>query len=601
MIGSEAVQSEPWADPQGEPMTRRAWRPRSLRWQIAPPYGRAAELARRLGTAPLVAQVLANRGMTDLEAARSFLNPKLADLHDPALLPGTETAARRIAKALADGEKIVIYGDYDVDGMTAVAILHACIKMLGGQADFYVPHRLDEGYGVNAEAIGRIVADGAQLIVTVDCGISAVGPLGEATKAGVDVIVTDHHDPPEVLPAAAAIVHPRVPDGVYPNGELSGAGVAFKLAWQVARAVCGRERVDEPMREFLLNATCLAALGTIADVVPLVGENRSLATYGLKGLPASTHAGLRALLEAAGLVGEKLDAYHVGFLLAPRLNACGRMGHARLAVELLTDASPARSRTIAQYLNQQNAERQRVERAIAEEAAEMVIRQGLDAPENRILVLASEDWHGGVIGIVASRLVEQFGRPAILVAFDGDGGQGSGRSIPGFHMRDALSACSRYLRSFGGHAMAGGIRIERGQTEAFARAIGEYARQHVRQEDLAPSLAIDAETTLSALTYHTAEHLTRMGPFGQGNPRPVVAVRHCRLLGAPRRMGRGGQTVSLLLSQGDARARAVGFGMGDLADHLVGIHGVDVAAEPTLNTFRGVTTVELQLRDVVWD
>ena len=581
-------------------MARRAWRPKSLRWQVTPPPPGAGELARRLGTAPLVAQVLANRGLTDIEAARRFLNPKLTDLHDPTRLPGTEAAAGRIAKALADGEKIVIYGDYDVDGMTAIAILHACIKMLGGQADFYVPHRLDEGYGVNAEAIGKIVADGAQLIVTVDCGISAAEPLRAATDAGVDVIVTDHHSPPDALPDAAAIVHPRLGEEAYPNGDLAGAGVAFKVAWQLARVVCGRDRVDEPMREFLLNATCLAALGTIADVVPLVGENRSLATYGLRGLPATKHAGLRALLEAAGLVGEKLDAYHVGFLLAPRLNACGRMGHARLAVELLTDAPPARSRQIAQYLNQQNAERQRIEKAIAEEAAEMVVRRGLDGPDSRIIVLASESWHGGVIGIVASRLVERFARPAILVAFNGDGGQGSGRSIAGFHMRDALAACSEHLESFGGHAMAGGIRIARDRVEAFAEAIGDYARRHVSAEELTPSLGIDAETTLAALSYHAVDHITRMGPFGSGNPRPVVAVRGCRLLGAPRRMGRGGKTVSLLLTQGGGRVRAVGFGMGDLADHLVGIHTVDVAGEPTLNSFRGATNVELQLRDVVW-
>ncbi len=581
-------------------MASRAWRPRTLRWVVARPFERAEELARRLGTTPLVAQILANRGMTDVEAARGFMNPRLSDLHDPALLPGAQVAADRIARALRDGERTVIYGDYDVDGMTGVAILHACLKMLGAAADFYVPHRLDEGYGVNAEAVKRIVADGAQLLITVDCGISAVEPLRAATEAGVDVIVTDHHSLPRELPDVTAIVHPRAPQGAYPNADLSGAGVAFKLAWQLARAVCGRDRVDEAMRDFLLDATCLAALGTIADVVPLLGENRSLATFGLRGLPATKHPGLRALLEAAGLAGEKLDAYHVGFLLAPRLNACGRMGHARLAVELLTHASPERARSIAEYLNRQNAERQRVERAMAVEAAEMVVSRGLDDPDNRMIVLASDDWHGGVIGIVASRMVERFSRPTILVAFNGQGGQGSGRSIPGFDMREALAACSQHLKSFGGHAMAAGVRIERDQVEPFARALGEYARRHIPAERLAPSLAIDAETTLRALSYTAAGHVSRLAPFGEANPRPVVAVRNCRLIAAPRRMGRSGDTVSLLLGQDDSRIRSVGFGMGDLVDHLAGIHVVDVAGTPALNTFRGRTSVELQLKDVVW-
>jgi len=297
--------------------TRGAWTPRALRWQVAPVFPAARELAGRLGTTALVAQVLANRGLDQPAAAKAFLQPKLTDLHDPALLAGAEQAALLIVDAVRRGRKIVIYGDYDVDGMTAVAILHACLKMLGAKADFYVPHRLDEGYGVNAEAIAKIVADGAEMIVTVDCGISAAGPIASAVAAGVTVIVTDHHSPPEQLPPAAAIVHPRIPAGGYPNPDLSGAGVAFKLAWQIARAACGRQRVDEAMRDFLLDATCLAALGTIADVVPLVGENRSLATYGLQGLPSSKHPGLRALLESADLTGEKLDAYHVGFLLAP--------------------------------------------------------------------------------------------------------------------------------------------------------------------------------------------------------------------------------------------------------------------------------------------
>ena len=581
-------------------MASRAWTPKSLEWKLASPFPQADELARQLQTAPLVAQILANRGCADPDAAEAMLNPKLTDLHDPTLLSGCESAARRLAKAVADKEKILIYGDYDVDGMTATAILHACLRMLGATADFYVPHRLEEGYGVNVEAVRKIVANGAQLIVTVDCGISAIEPIAEAVAAGVDVIVTDHHTPPETLPDVSAVVHPNLPGGQYPNANLAGAGVAFKLAWQLAREVCGSTRVDEPMRNFLLDATCLAALGTIADVVPLIGENRTLATFGLRGLPGSNHPGLRALLESANLVGEKLDAYHVGFLLAPRLNAAGRMGHARLAVELLTSATAQRSRTIADYLNKQNTERQKVERAIATEAAEMVVDRGLDAPDSRIIVLASETWHGGVIGIVASRLVEKFGRPAILVALNGDGGQGSGRSIPGFNLYDAMAACSGHLRSCGGHAMAGGLRIDREKIDDFAAAIGEYARQHVPAKSTAGELEIDAECTLADLSYQAVQHLSRLGPHGQGNPEPVVAIRGCKLIAKPRRMGRGGKTVGMLLGQGETKMRAVGFGMGDLADLLEGVRTVDVAAAASLNSFQGRTNVELNLKDVTW-
>ncbi len=579
-----------------------AWRPNSPRWCIAKPFDDTDQLAQKLGTAPLIVQMLANRGITDLEGARSFLNPKLSDLHDPAELPGAREAGQRIARAVADKERIVIYGDYDVDGITAVAILHACLRLVDANVGFYVPHRLEEGYGVNRDAVRKLLDEGTQLLITVDCGISAVGPLTEAMGRGMDVIITDHHSPPapEARPDATAIVHPQIGD--YPNPYLSGAGVAFKVAWETARNICGTERVDAPMRDFLLDATSLAALGTVADVVPLTGENRALVTYGLRGLPATKHPGLRALLESARLADEKLDAYHVGFVLAPRINACGRMGHARLAVELLTDAPPERCKKIAEYLGTQNNKRRQIERAITQEAIEMVTSRGLDSPENRAIVLWSEKWHGGVIGIVASRLVRRFGRPAIMVAINGEGGgQGSGRSIEGFHMRDALAECSEHLLNFGGHAMAGGLRVESAKLPAFAAAFAHHAEQCITEEQLSPTLRIDAETTLGALNFKVAEHIGRLQPFGEGNPRPLIVVRGCEVLTPPKRMGRNGATVGMMLSQGGARMRAVGFGMGDLADQMIGINTIDVAAEPVLNTFNGRTTVELKLTDVKWE
>ena len=581
-------------------MASSAWRPGSRNWQVAPPFDGAEDLARRLGTAPLVAQVLANRDMAELEAAKAFMNPSLKDLHDPLLLGGARQAATCIAKAVADKKRIVIYGDYDVDGITGVAILHACLRMVGAEAGFYVPHRLEEGYGVNTEAVGKIADAGAAMLITVDCGISAIGPLAEARDRGLQVVVTDHHGLGDELPEAEAIVHPRLGGSEYPNPNLSGSGVAFKVAWQLAREICGSDRVDQPMRDFLLNSTCLAALGTIADVVPLVGENRALAVHGLRGLPASSHPGIRALLESSGLANEKLDAYHVGFVLAPRINA-GRMGHARLAVELLTDAPEKRCREIARYLAEQNAERQRIQRQIAQQAIEMIESDRLDSPDRRAIVLWSDQWHGGIVGIVASRLVEQYSRPVIMLAINGEGNaQGSGRSIPGFNMRAALAACSENLISFGGHAMAGGLRLEPANISRFAEAFCQYAAGRIGEDQLTPPLAIDAEVTLAELSYTVVEHLSRLAPFGEGNPDPMVAVRNCRMLMPPKRMGRKGDTVSLMLGQNQARLRAVGFGMGKLADLLVGVNVIDVAGQPTLNTFNNRTSVELKLADVSW-
>ena len=578
----------------------RAWRPTSRRWEIAPPYDGADDLARHLHTSPLVAQMLHNRGLDDPDAADAFLNPKLTDLHPPESLDGCVEAAQRIARAVAGNEKILLYGDYDVDGITGVTILQSLLRMVGAEPEFYVPHRLEEGYGVNVEAVRKMIADGVKLIITVDCGISAADPIAEAAAAGVDVIVTDHHAMPEQLPPAVAIVHPSLPGSTYANPNLAGAGVAFKLAWQVAKEICGNHRVDKPMKKFLLDATCLAALGTIADVVPLVGENRVLAVFGLRGLPATDHVGIRALIESASLTGEKLDAYHVGFVLAPRLNACGRMGHARLAVELLTDASPDRSREIAGYLAKQNAKRQRVERSITEQAVKRVEEDGLADADHRAIVLASDEWHGGVIGIVASRLVGRFSRPAILIAINDDGvGQGSGRSIPGFHMRDALAACGEHLKSFGGHVMAGGLRVAGDHVDDFAAAFVAYANEHTTEDQLTPTLNVDAETSLAALSYNAVEHLERMAPFGQANPRPLIAIRDCEVVTPPKRMGRSGTTVGLVLGQNGVTMRAVGFGMGDLPDYLVGINRIDIVAEPALNRFRGRVNTELHLRDVI--
>ncbi|MDY7010053.1 MAG: single-stranded-DNA-specific exonuclease RecJ [Planctomycetota bacterium] len=579
---------------------RRAWKQNGCRWQVAPDWDGAAENARLLKTSPLIAQILHNRGLDEIEHIRRFLNPKMTDLHRPELLGGMDVASERLASAVRDGEKICIYGDYDVDGITAVAILYRCLALHGADVDFYVPHRLEEGYGVNVEAIEKIAADGVKLLVTVDCGISAVEQLRRAGELGMDAIVTDHHAPDPSLPEVLAVVHPALA-GNYPNADLSGAGVAFKLAWHLARRLCGSERVDEPTRNFLLEATTLAALGTIADVVPLLDENRVLVVYGLKGLAATEHPGLRALITSACLDCERLDTFDIGFRLAPRLNACGRMGHARLAVEMLTRATPDRCRRIAEYLEKQNTERQKIERRITELAVEMV-RSG--AFKGKAIVLASSDWHAGVVGIVASRLVDRFGKPAVLIALEGATGRGSARSVEGFNMRDALSACSEHLLSFGGHAMAGGLRLSAEAVGKFTADFVRYAGENIAEDAILPALRIDAEVMLAELPFAVVERLERLGPFGRGNPRPLVAVRSVRIMTPPQRIGRNGGTVSFIVGQEQpqsTRMRCVGFGMGKLADKLAGVNTVDIVGEPVLNHFNGRSSVEMHLRDVVWE
>lgn len=568
-------------------------------WKVADPWPGSADLAARLRSAPLVAQLLHNRGIETPEAARAYLAPKLTDLHDPQQLAGTAEAARRITRAAQAGERIVLYGDYDVDGMTGSAILYRCLTLLDAQVDFYIPHRIEEGYGLNLEAVETLARDGAKLLVTVDCGIGAAACVERAGQLGLDVIITDHHALGSDLPAAAGIVHPHLGD--YPNRDLCGAGVALKLAWQICRDASGSPKVTAALREFLLDATCLAALGTIADVVPLRGENRVLAAYGLRGLPQTRHPGIRALIAAAGLDGKRVGEYDVGFQLAPRLNAAGRMGHAREAAELLVFPERCDCTAVAAALTRQNEERRRVEREIADQATEMVLARRLDADGSRVIVLAAEGWHAGVIGIVASRLVERFSRPTVLISLDGEIGQGSGRSVEGFHLAEALASCGEHLVSHGGHAMAAGLKIDAARVDSFAAAMAEHAAMRLTDDMLVRRLAIDAEARLVELSAPVVQQIRSMAPFGAGNAPVVLAVRKARLAIPAKRIGQTGNTLSLLLAQGDARMRCVGFGMGPLADRLAGVAEVDVAAEPVINNFNGRQSVELMLKDVRWD
>jgi single-stranded-DNA-specific exonuclease len=572
-------------------------------WVIPPIDDRAEPLARSLKISSLVAQVLLNRGITEAAEGNIFLQPKLTELIRPVQMPGIEPAVARLREAIEKKEKITVYGDYDVDGITGVSILWELLTLLGAQVDFYIPHRIEEGYGLNCDAVRSLAEAGTRLLITVDCGIAAFEAAEVARQLGVDLIVTDHHQVGPALPNAVAIVHPALQES-YPNQESAGALVAYKLAWAIAEQFSGGPRLETKLRQFMLNATSLAAIGTVADVVDLRGENRVLTRFGLQALPESKLCGLRALIESTGLAGQGVDSYAIGFRLAPVLNAAGRMGHARLAVELLTSTSEMRATQIAEYLKEQNVQRQQCERKMLKQACELIVERGLSHPDRRSIVLAAEGWHTGVLGIVASRLVDRYYRPAIMInASPGENGraQGSARSIEGFCMLSAIQACSSHLASFGGHKMAAGLTIHPERIEPFAVDFEAYAANHLQEEDIVAKLEIDALVPLRQFTRETVNQLDLLGPFGQGNPKPVFATKGVRLIAAPRRVGSKGDHLQFAITDNTATIRCVGFRMGHLEKKLLDNEYFNIAYEAQLNHYNGNTSVEFIATDIQFE
>jgi single-stranded-DNA-specific exonuclease len=572
------------------------------RWRIhCHDPDRIAHLERAAGIPALVAQLLICRGVLDPETARQFLEPKLSALRDPEELPGCGQAARLIREAVDAGRRIIVYGDYDVDGVTGTALLCQCLKLLGADVGYYIPHRLEEGYGLNDEAIRTLAARKAGLIVTVDCGIASVAEAATARACGLDLIVTDHHEPGAALPEALAIVHPRLPGGSYPFVGLSGSGVAFKLAWAVCQQASGAKKVGQRLKDFLVQSVGLAALGTIADVVPLVDENRILVCHGLVSLRQVPSVGLAALMRVSKLEGKpQLDAEDVAFSLAPRINAAGRLGQAQLAVELLVTDREDRAEELAQYVDQLNASRQTLERSIYL-AANKQVKEQFNPADDAALVLADRGWHAGVIGIVAGRLAEKYHRPVVLISWDPMGvrpGVGSARSVPGFNLHAALQACDEHLLGHGGHAAAAGLQIREDKLDAFRADFCEVAAAEMSRQDRVAEVRIDAEAPLSAFTLQTVGQIERLSPFGHGNTRPLLCASGVSLAGPPRPMGEGGRHLALTLTQHDVRLRAVAFGGGEWADDLAASSGpLDVAFRPVINTFGGRRNVELHLVD----
>jgi single-stranded-DNA-specific exonuclease len=553
------------------------------RWVIAKPEPALAEtLAHDLHLALPITQVLINRGYRTAEAASSFLNPQLRQLGDPFDLPDMDAAVDRILAAIANKERIVIYGDYDVDGVTSSALLQRVLQVAGATVANFLPQRAEEGYGLSQDGITRCLKKHKpQLLIAVDCGTSSVREIADLQKHDVDTIVLDHHEPPGELPKCIALVNPKRIAGS-PLGVLASVGVAFKLAHALLkREKQLAERID--LRDHL----DLVAVGTIADIVPLTGENRILVRAGLDRLPQTQKIGLRALMEIAD-VPDKVNPYHIGFRMGPRLNAAGRLADAMAALELLLTNDAARAAELAKLLNEQNAKRQGIEGQITEEAIAMARAHSGD----RVLVLAKEGWHVGVIGIVASRVLQAFHRPTVVIGIEEGMGKGSCRSVSGFSIVGALQHCAPLLEKFGGHEMAAGLSVKAGKVDELRETLNEFAGRMLKDDDLLPQVRIDALLRLDDLDADFFEQLERLEPCGTENPTPLFAVEGVHLRGKPRIVGKNHLRFSV--TDGDTTVQAIWWGKGDF-EFPEG--AFDIAFTPELNEYGGRESVQLKVRD----
>ena len=556
---------------------------------------RAAQLARALNVSPTVAGLLIARGHDTLESARKFLNPAHDQLHDPLLMLGMKEAVERILRAIDEGEKILIYGDYDVDGTTGTVVLRRALNLLGAKTGFHVPHRFTEGYGIQQPALERARSEGYTLVISVDCGIRAFDPLHWARANNLDVIVTDHHlpDEDEGAPPAFCVLNPNQESCNYPDKNLAGVGVAFKLAHALFR-----ERGRESQIAGFLK---VVAIGTVADVAQLTGENRAIVALGLKDLPKAKNPGLRALMEVAGFAGEReMTAYDLGFRIGPRINAAGRMDAARAVVELFESSDFLEAKRLAEHLDTRNRERQVVQQEIVRRALEEFELSDTGENMSHVAVIAGDGWHRGVIGIAASKIAEKLYRPCIVISFEGDDGHGSARSIEAYHLLNGLTACADLFDKFGGHSHAAGLSIKREHISEFRRRLNEHAASHLTGDDLIPVLNIDAELSAEALTLSLAGELLALEPFGAGNPRPLFVTRNLRLTAEPRVMKEKHLKLRLAGDKASRPLEAVWWnGVEELEGRtLVPGQRIELAYTIEPNTWRGETRLQLVVKDL---
>ena len=532
----------------------------------------------------LLSSILVNRGITTPEETELFLNPTRDNFHNPFSMPDMQKAVDRIKKAIETNEKVMIYGDYDADGITSITVLKKFLSERGLEAGYYIPNRLNEGYGLNHNAIQTIYKEGYTLIITVDCGISGLKEIEYAMELGLEVIVTDHHEPGEELPKCLAVIDAKRKDNQYPFNQLAGVGVVFKLIQAISMSL-GLEA-----KEYLkyLDIVCV---GTISDIVPLIDENRVIAKLGLKLVAMTKNIGLKTLVSSIGY--RQIDGTSVSFGIAPRINACGRMGEEKEALKLFLTQNMQEAREITAKLNEHNVNRQVEEKRIFNEAVEQIEKQGLN--NKPCIVLGREDWHHGVIGIVSSKVTEIYFKPSILICFEGEEGKGSGRSIPGFDLHDALMNCSTYIEKFGGHSMAIGITVKKENFEDFKKEFEEYT-QNSHISDIMPIIKIDKAVELKQIDLNMVKDLQLLEPYGEANKMPIFLLNNLKVQ-AIRSLSEG-KHLKLKLSQDNYIVDAIGFNMGELAHKYQIGDKIDVVGALEVNSFNGNEQIQINLKDL---
>jgi single-stranded-DNA-specific exonuclease len=548
------------------------------------------EIARELAVPPIMARILLNRQIDSFEKAHTFFRPDLENLHDPFLMKDMDKAVERLHRALLNGENILVYGDYDVDGVCSASLLYLVLsRMVGPKVSYYIPDRITEGYGLSDKSIKEASENGVNLIITVDCGVTAIEEIQLAKDLGMDTVVCDHHQPAEQLPAADAILDPKLPDSNYPFEELAGVGVAFKLLQGLYKKL---ELPEAELDEFL----DLVAIGSCADIVPLIDENRILVRHGLDKINYNPRYGVRALLESSGLSNREVTAGLIVFVLAPRINAVGRLGDARRAVQLFNSQTLQQARTFARELEKENRARRDIDEITFKEALS-IVETKLNPDEDKAFVLYKEDWHPGVIGIVASRIVEKFYRPTIMITVMDGIGKGSARSIANFNIYQAIKECSHLLSGFGGHKYAAGLTIKQEMIPEFVKCFKKAAEIDIQSEDLIPNIRIDGEIELPQFTPRFIRLLKLLGPFGPMNMRPVFMSRNLKIMGYPSIVGQN--HLKLKLEQEGSVFDAIGFNMGDCLAKIEKNDGiVDCVYAVEENRWNGKTQIQLRLKDI---
>jgi single-stranded-DNA-specific exonuclease len=569
-------------------------KPKTWRFYPEDPH-RISQLASELNILDIVSRILINRGIDNPEDAEKFLRPQLTDLTDPFLLSGMKEATERVLKALNQREKILIYGDFDADGVTSTTLLLQFFKLLGTSVRYYIPNRISEGYSFTPQGIQAIQDQQIDLVISVDNGINSYDEIAYLKKHGIDVIITDHHEPPDQLPPAYAIINPKCAHCKYPFKQLSGVGVAFKFTWGMAQHFSKSKKVSPEFRQFLLNALAWVAIGTIADLVPLKGENRLLAKYGLPAIQDSKNPGLRALCDTTN-ISHELTSEDISFRIGPRINAAGRMGQVEVAVDLFLTQSYEEALHLATRLDELNKQRQTIEKEIFDEVSDRTHEM-----DDEILIMGDKKWHPGVIGVVASKLVEEHGKPVVLISFVNEKGRGSCRSVPGFDVYHALCHCADLLDTFGGHSSAGGLQIDRSNVEAFRTKIIRFLQSSTGGKKFEAFLRIDCEIQLTALSHGLLSQLDKLRPFGENNPVPVFVATNLALAQPAQQVGRDSTHLSFVTRQGNKTFKAIAFKRGDEMERLNGATTFSLAFTPKMNVYNGRSNIELDVKDILFE